>query len=57
MKKRIRTILATVALLAAVTLPIFPAALPGEHVRQTGNQHVALHRADLECQSGHACGG
>ncbi len=59
MKKRIHAIVAAVALLVVVTLPILPASLPGEggRVHRTGVQSVALLGADLESQSGYACGG
>ena len=61
MKERLHVIVAAVALLVAVTLPIFFFAPASDGRRaggyQTGQAQVAWSGADAECQSGTSCGG
>jgi hypothetical protein len=61
MKDRLYVTVAAVALLVAVTLPIFSSVLTISAGRaggqQTGQAQVARRGADAACQSGHSCGG
>jgi len=61
MKERLYVIVAAVALLVAVTLPILSSALALSGGRaggqQIGQAQVARHGADAACQSGTSCGG
>ena len=61
MKERLYVVVAAVALLVAVTLPIFFSAPASDGRRAGGHQtdqaQVARSGADAECQSGTSCGG
>jgi hypothetical protein len=61
MRERVFAIMAAVALLFAVMLPVFSSALAVSGGRagsqQTSHEQVARRGADAMCQSGFACGG
>ena len=61
MRKRLCIILAAVALLTAIVLPVLPSA-PAISTRradaqQTQHEQVARRGAEAMCQSGYSCGG
>ena len=61
MKERLFVIMAAVALLAAVTLPILSSTLivsgGRAGVQQTSHEHVVRRGAGAVCQSDYLCGG
>jgi hypothetical protein len=61
MRKRLSVILAAVALLTAIVLPVLPPApaisTRSVVVRQAHHEQIARRGADAVCQSGAACGG